>query len=187
MKNNRGFTLVELLAMLVVLGIIMGVTIPNITGILSQSKKTAFIADANKMVETAKIKIVTHKNGSSAEKIPRIKSGECIVLTLNYLNDNEDIGKGPNDGAYLEYESYVIYKRNGNKNEYYVRLIEKNGDKYSGIQTASYDEIEKETVQIEKIPASSLQSFDENTTIGQVQSSGALNSICTSDNIKDYK
>ena len=37
--KNRGFTLVELLAMLVVLGILMAVTIPNITGILNQSKE----------------------------------------------------------------------------------------------------------------------------------------------------
>lgn len=156
MKNNKGFTLVELLAMLVVLGVLMGVTIPNITGILEQSKKNSFIQDATKMVESAKIKIATHKTGY--DKIPKIAAGQCVVFTLDYLNDNEDIGKGPNDGTYLDYESFVIYKLEENpetaklEKKYYVRLVEKKSQgKYSGIDLKEYSEIEHNTVKIESI------------------------------------
>lgn len=46
MKNNKGFTLVEILAMLLVLGIIVAITIPNITGILSGQKENVYIEDA---------------------------------------------------------------------------------------------------------------------------------------------
>ena len=38
MKNNKGFTLVELLAMLVVLGILIGVAIPNIVGMVENQR-----------------------------------------------------------------------------------------------------------------------------------------------------
>ena len=61
MKNNKGFTLVELLAMLVVLGILMAITVPNISGILSQQKETAFIEDASKLINTAKMKMSTDR------------------------------------------------------------------------------------------------------------------------------
>ena len=54
MKNNKGFTLVEVLAMLVVLGIIIGVTVPNITGILSNQKTNLIAEDGIKMIENAK-------------------------------------------------------------------------------------------------------------------------------------
>lgn len=182
-NNNKGFTLVELLAMLVVLGILMGVTIPNITGILSQSKKSAFLEDATKMVENTKIQVATHKIGY--DKFPKINDGECIILTLAYLNDNEDIGKGPNDGTYLDYDSYVIYKRNGNKYEYYVRLIEEKDHKYSGINEINYTNIEKENIDIEKIESTDLKGFDESTQLLQVQGVFSTNTTCN--NVKFYK
>ena len=55
--NNKGFTLVELLAMLVVLAILMGIAIPNITGILANNKVNVMKADASKMTDGAFSKI----------------------------------------------------------------------------------------------------------------------------------
>lgn len=49
MKNNKGFTLVELLAVIVILAIILAISIPAITKIVDSSKKAAF-AESNKMV-----------------------------------------------------------------------------------------------------------------------------------------
>ena len=54
--NNKGFTLVEILAMLVVLGILMVITIPNVTGILANNKFKVMKADADKTLDTAKIR-----------------------------------------------------------------------------------------------------------------------------------
>ena len=61
MKNNKGFTLVEVLAMLVVLGIIIGVTVPNITGILNNQKTNLIAEDGIKMIENAKNEIFPPK------------------------------------------------------------------------------------------------------------------------------
>lgn len=175
MRNNKGFTLVELLAMLVVLGILMGVTIPNITGILTQSKQNALIEDATKMVESAKIKYATRKNG--VDKIPRLQDGNCAVFTLDYLNDNEDIGKGPNDGIYLDHDSYVVLKKEGSKNKYYVRLVEEKDSKYSGIDEVDYEVLEKDgRQQIKKI--TTLKNFDTTTQATTVKSA-VLGASCT--------
>ena len=179
-KNKEGFTLVELLAMLVVLGILMLVTIPNITGILNQSKDNQVIDDATKMIETAKIKIVTHTTGY--DKIPKISNGECVVLSLNYLNDNEDIGKGPNEGEYQEYDSYVVYKLEGNQRKYYVRLVEDIKGKYQGIDEVSSEELEKNPHNsIQKITG--LKGFTASSDLNTIKNT--IKTSCSS--IKFYK
>ncbi len=179
MENEKGFTLVELLAMLVVLGILMGVTIPNITGILSQSKNNQILEDATKMIETTKIKIATHSTGY--DKIPKISAGECIVLSLNYLNDNEDIGTGPNEGEYQDYDSYVVYTIEGKQRKYYVRLVEEVKGKYSGIDEVESQVLEKNTYN-NIGPISSLKGISEASTPSEVQTK--INKSC---NVKYFK
>ena len=134
--KNKGFTLVELLAMLVVLGVLMTVAIPNIAGILNNQKKNNLKSDVTTMLETAKIKI------SKNSLMVKPQDGECIGFSLDYLNDNDNINLGPKGGSYEKYESFIIYARNKRTNttepvkyNYYVRLIEKyNTNKYFGIE-----------------------------------------------------
>ena len=133
-ENRKGFTLVELLAMLVVLGVLMGVTIPNITGILGNNRLNVIKTDALEMVDKAKIKVA---RGDITE---RPKNNHCIVFTLDYLNDNGDITTGPNGGVYDQYESFIIYKRQGNRYKYYVRLIE-DADERTGFNFEDIDNI----------------------------------------------
>ena len=135
--KNRGFTLVELLAMLVVLGILMAVTIPNITGILNQSKENIIKEDVNKMVDFTKVKI-------ESKNIKKPSKGKCLIFTLDYLDDNDDFKSGPNDGKYNKLDSFVIVKREYNKYKYYVRLIENvNGKKY-GVEGVDYEKFQNE-------------------------------------------
>lgn len=131
--NKRGFTLIELIAMLVVLGILMAVTVPNITGILSQSKTNVLKEAANKMVDTAKVKI------ASNSKIKKPTQDNCLIFTLDYLDDNDEFKKGPNDGEYDKFDSFVIVKRENNTYKYYVRLIEIVENNGYGIENADYD------------------------------------------------
>ena len=127
MKNRKGFTLVELLAMLVVLGILMAVTIPNITGILGNSRLNKTKNDATQIVETAKTRIAKDPS------IPKPKNNECLILTLNFIDDNEEFTKGANGGDYQQFDSFVLYTREGSEYKYYLRLIEQEDGKYKGI------------------------------------------------------
>ena len=137
MKSNKGFTLIELLAMITVLGILMAVTIPNITGILNNSRLNVIKSDAQSIIEKAKVKT------KSNYKIKNPTENHCIVFTLNYLNDNNDIGKGPNDGIYDPYESFIIYTRVGQRYKYYIKLVEITDDGQFGMNVIDSEEIKK--------------------------------------------
>lgn len=137
MSKNKGFTLVEILAMLVVLGILVAVSIPNINGMLQKQKINRVINDATNMIETAKIKVAKERY------LTKPNNGECIIFSLDYINDNGNIEKGPNGGSYDQFDSFVVYKREGNRYNYYVRLVEEKNNKLYGVEYKDIDAIKK--------------------------------------------
>ncbi len=128
-KNQRGFTLVELLAVMVILGIMMVIALPNVTGILYKNRASTYVEDAKKLATTAEYKLRGSSNG-----ITKPSNGQCIIMNLAYL-DNSEFEEPPYGGSYLKNKSYVIIKKNGSEYEYYVQLLEeiKPGDSLRGI------------------------------------------------------
>lgn len=134
--NKKGFTLIELIAMLVVLGVLMAVTVPNITGILNKSKENILKEDINKMVDNAKVIISTNKD------IGNPREDRCVIFHLNYLDTGDDFKTGPHNGTYEKDDSYIIIKRKNNKYIYYVTLLEKKDNKYYGVVNLEYEKIQ---------------------------------------------
>lgn len=139
--NNKGFTMIELLAAMVLLSILMLVAVPTVLNLMDQTRRKTVINDAKKFVSSAEYKV---KNNNNYIKRPR-STGQCIVLTLGYLDLGNEFQEGPHGGAYLLDDSYVIVKydppslENGNdthvkKYKYYVTLVEKyHGETYYGL------------------------------------------------------
>ncbi len=55
LKNERGLTLVELLAVFVILAIVATIAFVAIGNVIENSKKDSFIANAKQMIESAKL------------------------------------------------------------------------------------------------------------------------------------
>lgn len=180
MKKN-GFTFVELLAMLAIIGILMIVTIPNISGILKNQKLDMFKRDAISMVESAKVK------ANKDRVLVKPKNRECIIFTLNYLNDDDNIVKGPNGGKYDQFDSLVVYTREGSKYKYYARLVEEYQDRRMGIQLADSVLLSSiKTSQIEDVGDDTGLTEKDNRSSGIAKISvfGSITAKC--DTIKGY-
>ncbi|WP_044339503.1 type IV pilin protein [Rossellomorea aquimaris] len=83
LKNERGLTLVELLAVIVILGIIAAIAVPSIGNIIEKSRADAVKAEGIQVLNAAKLYV-------SSESIPEDKTLEATDLE-DYLEENDDI------------------------------------------------------------------------------------------------
>lgn len=172
MRNNKGFTLVELLAMLIVLGVLIGISVPNITGILNQQKETAFVDEASKLISSAQMAVSTKK------EIKRPLDGNCIIITMDYLDKAKEMKKSADGGEYIRGESMVVVSRTGAKIEYTVRLVEKttSGDVY-GLDYVSLDILETDGASL--LGYAEEEGYDFNTiTPAELESKDPFTTLC---------
>ncbi len=114
--NKAGFTLVELLASVVILAIMLGVAIPNITAVMKKQKNHVYVEDGKRFASQART--IMNKDTS-------IKKAAGTCFSLNFL-DNGDFDEAPNGGIYLKDLSYIRYGGKDAKNNdiYELTLIE---------------------------------------------------------------
>ncbi len=121
--NNKGFTLIELMAVFVVLGVLMAVTIPNIVGIRTANRQQTYSQDAKKFKNSVEYRF----RGDNTIEKPE-NENECIIANLKYVAGSE-YDNPPYGGVYLMDYSYVIMVKKNKRYQYYVQLVE--GVKYN--------------------------------------------------------
>lgn len=114
LKNYKGFTLVELLAVIVILAVILTIAVPNVMKIIEKSKKDSFESTAAMMISTAKIQASSNNEYLPAED-------KCSVIKFDILDlDNTD--KDVDGGVYDKNNSYIVIVNNAGIYKYYVTL-----------------------------------------------------------------
>ena len=185
-NDKKGFTLVELLAALVILGLLTVIAAPNIVGILQNTKLNTYVNDAEKLVSLAEYKF----RGDISINKPT-SSGQCIFMSLGYLGTGE-FQNPPFGGTYSEDGSYVVIVRkdvSGVVNyDYYVQLIEvekkKNDsdpDVFDGLKAMSYEKVKSDapTTFIQTGMSSGVVKVSSSTTSIAYKNKAGSNETCS--------
>src|SRR5574344_897979 len=132
--NKKGFTLVELLAVIVVLAIIMIIAIPSVLKSMNNAKKGAFKIEAQKVLNTAQSVYesddMLQQAAEKATKHFQYYETEGTILGDGYCYDLEALGISTSN----KYWGYVIILVNDKDEATYYLYLSDAGFSATGLQ-----------------------------------------------------
>lgn len=111
MKNKKGFTLVELIAVIVILALVITIAVPSTIGITKRLKKNMFCSKIDFIENAAKLYGEDNRNDFTNEKIIKV----IDLVNDSYLKKDHNTTpyvEDPRDKSSLDEMSLTIYKKN---------------------------------------------------------------------------
>lgn len=163
--NTRAFTLIELLAVIIILAILMTLAITSMSGYITNARKDTFITTAQSFAGSARLSFV---NGDYGE----IGRGQCIAVKTKNIALESGSKDSPFGKPYQEQASYVVIRNissateETDKYEYYVQMADSSGNGFGLMREADVERgnVIQKNVSTASVPTDSFQVLPESVS-----------------------
>ena len=105
LNKKSGFTLVELIAVIIIIGVLLLIIIPNVSGVLKRAEQKTFAASAKGILRTA--------NDYFADGEFTVSEGECVNANSGTIKFDKDYQITGGEICYIDGTSYLRRVTNG--------------------------------------------------------------------------
>lgn len=120
--NKKAFTLIELLAVIVILAILLAIAIPQVTQYITKSRKDSLMATAKDFVDAVR------KDATSETYEFPIGNDDVTIVSTNLIKLEKGGKKSPFNGRWVDKTSYVAIINTGTDidpdYQYYIALTD---------------------------------------------------------------
>ena len=134
-KDNKGFTLVELVIVIAILAILFGILAPQYTKYVEKSRKASDVANMDEMIKAVQVYAVDHALAAAGTKEDKVE------ITMSNTG-NATITKGYDDALKEYVPNYTNIKLKSNKWGKSTVTVTLEIDKDGGVKVTKYDPTE---------------------------------------------
>ena len=156
MNNKKGFTLVELLAVIVILGILITIGTISVSSMISNSRKQTFVDSAKNFIEATR--------QLAAESPGRFYPQDAGTSNIIYIKGLSVSGAGADKSPYnceYDYEkSFVRIENTQYGYDFYISLVDKEGHALVNKDGNKYLDVKEDQLNVNKIRQDGGVTFD---------------------------
>ena len=137
MKNRKGFTLIEVISVIIIIGIIMLIAVPNVTDYIFGSRRSSYATDIHAYIETVRAEYESREYG------PLLRDNEIMLVPIQIvILEKGDSGRSP-FGEYDYTKSYIVIVPEKGGYQFYANVVDK--EKF-GVINVSYSVLDRSSI-----------------------------------------
>ena len=165
--KNKGFTLIEIIAVIIILGIIMIIAIPNISSYIANSRVDTYVVSLNRYIEGARNVVETGDIKINSTSITYYIPMACISV---------DKGQASPYGDWKDI--YVAVTYDGAKHDYYITATD---TAHHGVDLVYSDKFDSSKIRLGKT------SVATNIAVGTRNTIKVLGADCDTSKATQYQ
>lgn len=135
--NKKGFTLIEVIAVVVILGLLMIIAIPAVTQYINSSDESVYVNNVSSFLQEAKLLYQEKEFG------PQIEVGDIMVVPISILDLEKGNTTNSPFGTYSKKQSYILIKRTAKSYDYYATVVDSTN---RGLSEVKEDELNNNVI-----------------------------------------